>query len=272
MKRKENAFSLIQLMVALVLSAIVVIGVFQFFIQGTEEMTDAVRLSALESNVYRAFRSVLTDLKLVGYNPADEFDASGEPRYKLRDPNSRRAMSGPELSYFGFSYYNSDSACLALSHDPSCPLAAPDTDQGANCFCEMFFMNGTTFTKRFFNLAQNTVEDLHLASNSCARFIFWDASANSECECQDGRKCEASDPSGTSPEERCQETAGAVLSPPTAVKFVLASLPDPAYLGDFDDIDPGGGQPVEYCKIDPDTLDPKEYVRFEKIVFLNNLY
>jgi len=253
MKAHPKGFSIVQLMIALVLTSILIMGIYQYFIKGTEQMTNAIRLSALENNTYRAFRSVVSDLKLIGYNPLGQFNA-GIPFYGLRDPLAERPGN---LSYIHYSFYNKDPNCTALGHDPACP--DDSGNNGINCYCDRFLVDQNTLRKEYFSIANDQVENLLLATNVCTRFVFWDTVNNQACDCQDGKKCTDTDPTGNNP---CPDLTDDL--PPEAVKFVLASVPDSRYLSDFTD------SPT-FCSIPSSVLGPSEYIRFEKVVFLSNL-
>jgi prepilin-type N-terminal cleavage/methylation domain-containing protein len=246
MMKQFKGFGLIELMISIVLATILMIGIYKYWIKSVTNMSDQVKISTLQKMAQRSVFEIVNELKLVGYNPRSK-----------TDPNNSGAPFGviahPQVDDITFSYYNelSDPAYTG-------PLFTPPTTLCQNPWCTRtrYFVDSGVLKKQFFNSAVNNpiatdFDTMTLLNNTCLRFTFWDSTANTPCACQTGLKCDMTSGNCT--------TIGANDFPPKVMRLILAALPEPDRLSDFN----------SSCII-PD-LDPAKYIRFEKTIYLTNL-
>ena len=94
MLSKKHGFGLIELLISIVISSVVMLGVYRYWIKGVQTMSDTVKVSAIKARAQKTFNSLVNDLKFLGYNPRAK-----------RDPNN----------------------CIDASKNPiPCPASNPD--------------------------------------------------------------------------------------------------------------------------------------------------
>ena len=317
---KVKAFGLVELMISLVLASIVVVGLYQYFIKGTRQMSDVIVKTGVENMAIRAFNSIVSDIKLIGHNPEEIINAAVDP---ATDPNNgflndgsntmglslpladmpldmplyRPALRVGDLSSIVYSEFHDDQP-TCCGNDTSTTTNLPDpkySDMGCNplcsnaldgldkgdltqCCCNRYSIGSGTISKEYWNFNSSGPEQIILLNNSCLRFIYWDIDNDAPCQCQDGRKCQNEDTSGSNP---CPDNF--LDKPPKGIKLILAAVMDERFNKDFIDdcqtgitgrLMPGAGNcdVSQECRIPPAILKPSQYVRFEKVVYLTNLF
>ena len=167
MKIGSKGFGLLELMIAIVLSTIVMLGIYQYWIKGLGTMTDSVKISAIKGRAQLTFNNIISDLKLIGYNPRQKLDP-----YNC-SPSTSPCPAGNRLPFgiidlqnpfdsITYSFYNEDS-----DDDPGYTRTCIDP----YCTRSRYYLNNGTLMRTFFDSATNQRIDQMLLQNACVRFL-----------------------------------------------------------------------------------------------------
>jgi len=239
MNSLKKGFGLIELMITMVIVTVVMVMVYKYWIQSVKKMTDVVALSSLKRNTSSIFETVTNDLKLIGYNPTNEVDATNHPLFAI----THHPSPYDSLTYSAF---NPDPLCTKTIWNASC--GGSSNPPVVSCTCTRYWVDSDrNLVKSYFdfNATPNT-QDQILARNACVRFLYCNTTTNSSCADQDG------DPA------------------PTMIKLILAVAPDTNAAANFSATGCLDSDPATPCCEIP-GLGPTEYIRFEKNVYLTNI-
>ena len=169
MKGKDYGFGLIELMIALLIGTVIMIGVYKFWTNSMKEMSSKISQAAVKQNADLVFNSIVNDLRLIGYNPRDLVDATtNRPLFNITNhPNPYDSIA--------YSFYNADTTCVNTDIT-SCTSNPPV----AACNCTRYRVLSGNLIKSYFNTSTNppAAADMTLARNSCLRLLYWDSVNN----------------------------------------------------------------------------------------------
>lgn len=295
MKRKISGFGLIELMLAILVSSVVMLAVYRYWIKGVQEMSESVKIAAIKARARRAFNDLVSDMKFIGYNPRAKRDPihtddNGDPlpfgfAQPSESPPAILAYDDKHLRPYEqltFSFYTEESD-PAYTTGLSSPIPAC-TDP--YCVKSDYFLDNNSLKKRFWQptpagtFDQGSRQIMTLINNACIKFVFWDSDNNMACNCQDGRKCHSFSTA-------CPDDPGDKF--PTMMMLVMSVATNERYVSQFvTDGNCNDGKswnsPCGCEDNDPNTaccdirqasgsdFDKDKYIKFEKKIYLSNLH
>ena len=154
MKRFQKGFGLIELMVGLVISVILLIGVYKTWMSGVDKMSETTKLSALRSKVERALHTVVDDLKMAGYNPLLIKDANDLSVFGVSTGSRTAPYSSLTLTYYMEDY-------------PSCT-------PGPECTISYFLDANKNLIRTYYDDSTSSTQNMQILDKACVRFLFCD--------------------------------------------------------------------------------------------------
>lgn len=261
--KRRSGFNIIELMIAMVITLVIMVGIYKYWISNITTTTQTLKLSVLQTNAEVIFNNIRDDLRSVAFNPLGLTGSDGKPKFRIFEDPDRNDFNN--LHRLRYSHYTDDPACTGPETAPGICIATCllTPSQDTDCCCKEFsiqddggILNHKVIRKSI-SIGASAETTLFL-NNACIAFIFWDATNNIPCSNQ------------------------ATLSPCTGstasrtAKLIVAVAPTEKAAEKFDMSGCLDSTTTPCCHIsDPDlqsfNLRPSDYVRIEKNIHLRNL-
>jgi prepilin-type N-terminal cleavage/methylation domain-containing protein len=210
MDKKRQGFGLIELMIAIIVAVVILIGTYKYWIASVKNMHNTTNRTEISKAVLNTCMGISSDLEFMGYNPRE-----------LTTPST--CTIGPLCtSMFGVETKTETSLLYSFYNPDALPVSGAPTCLDTWCTRVRYTINAGTITKSFYDASLSVQpQTMILLNNACMSIVFWNAATNSACPCQDGRKCQFTN----IPNQFCTDRVGQV--PPTMVRLVVAKNPAP---------------------------------------------
>jgi len=203
-KNPNRGFGLLELLISVALVAVIMMGIYKYWIKSYTNMSETVKMSTLKKKSQIAFNNLINDLKLIGYNPSQITDTTTK-----RSPFTITSHPSPYNSIL-FNYYNPDF--------PACTTAQ-------ECRTQYFVDSNNRLIRWYYDETTSNSEPMTILQNVCLLMLYCDPEllsddATKSCYCNGNFNTNCSDQSAS--------------PPPNKMKVVLAVLPNDQFINSFD--------------------------------------